>query len=79
MNKMKSKMGGVGIILLIQLFLLCTWIGNVVRLCKCDFEAPYKAEAIYALGVFTPTCVVTAFMDLDDGKVELVSPPSVNL
>ena len=48
-----------------QIALLAMWGANAYRFATCDFEPSYKAEAIYALGVFTPTFIVTAWMDID--------------
>jgi len=42
------------------------WIMNLIRLINCDFDAPYKAEVIYVIGTFTPTCIVTGWIDLED-------------
>ena len=53
-------------VIVMQIALLAMWGTNIYRLATCDFEPSYKAEAIYALGVFTPTFIVTAWMDLDD-------------
>ena len=53
-------------VLVVQLAFLAMWVTNIYRLATCDFEPSYKAEAIYTLGVFTPTCLVTAWMDLED-------------
>jgi len=37
---------------------------NLYKFIRCDFKASYKAEAIYGIGIFTPTFVVTAWMDI---------------
>jgi hypothetical protein len=37
------------------------WIGNVVRLVQCDFEAPYKGEIIHALGLVPGISLVTVW------------------
>lgn len=42
-----------------------SWPVNVYKLCQCDFKPSYKAEVIYTLGVFTPSCVITAWMNLE--------------
>lgn len=44
------------------------WVKCIIKLTKCDFEAPYKAEAIYATGVFTGTGVVIGWINIDDKK-----------
>lgn len=43
-----------------------SWVKNALNLVGCDFEPSYKAEIIYAIGVFSPTCVVSAWLDLGD-------------
>lgn len=40
---------------------------NMVRLLNCDFEAPYKAEAIRITGIFVPPVgIVAGFFDIED-------------
>jgi len=36
---------------------------GIYRLASCDFEAPYKAEAIYAIGLFSGANVVLGWFD----------------
>ena len=43
------------------------WVSNCVWLVKCDFEAPYKAEAIRGIGVFVPPIgAVVGWMHIED-------------
>lgn len=49
--------------------LLC-WTVNVYKLTTCDFKPSYKAEVMYGLGVFTPTCYITAWMEINDESEE---------
>lgn len=43
------------------------WVSNIYQLFKCDFESPYKAEAIRAVGiVVAPMGAVTGFFHIDD-------------
>jgi hypothetical protein len=45
-----------------------------VSLCKCDFEAPVKAEVIRSVGVIIPVVgVVTGYIDIEDGKKDEAS------
>ena len=45
------------------------YIANIVKLCHCDFETPFKAEAIRAVGVFVfPVGIITGFCTIADGK-----------
>lgn len=54
-------------IITVAIYAICllSWPLNVYRLIKCDFEAPYKGEVIHAIGIFTPTCIVTAWSNWD--------------
>ena len=41
------------------------YVANIVKLCGCDFQAPYKAEVIRGVGVVVPVVGVPAgYMDL---------------
>ena len=56
-------------ILLIQLCLILLvgaagWVKNLIKLSECDFEAPYKAEIIYGVGILPPVGMVTGWLDL---------------
>lgn len=43
------------------------WTINIVKLFGCDFEEPYKAEAIRIVGVVVPPVgAVTGFLDLGE-------------
>ncbi|MCP5006559.1 MAG: hypothetical protein GY941_21855 [Planctomycetes bacterium] len=42
------------------------YIGNVIRLSRCDFEPSYKAEILYGIGLVSPTFYVSAFVSIDD-------------
>ena len=54
---MGSEKVGVSIGLggcLIWLFFAVCWVVNLVKLVKCDFEAPYRDEITHAIGLFIP-------------------------
>lgn len=51
-------------IITVQLTLLAAYITNLYKFSQCDFKPSYKAEAIYGIGIFTPTFVVTAWIDI---------------
>ena len=40
------------------------WVKNIIKLSNCDFEAPYKAEVIHAIGIIPPVGAVTGWLDL---------------
>ena len=45
------------------------WIANVVYFFECDFEAPYKAEIVRAIGIpIGPVGSVMGFIHIDDGN-----------
>jgi Na+/glutamate symporter len=61
-------------ILIIILVVLVGWIMNLVKLCKCDFKAPYKTEIIrgIAIPVF-PMGAVVGFISIGEEEVKKVS------
>lgn len=52
----------VGIQLVILLVVGTGWIKNLIKLTECDFEAPYKAEVIHAVGLIPPVGMVTGWL-----------------
>ncbi len=40
------------------------WVKNLIKLSECDFESPYKAEVIHAIGIIPPVGMVTGWLDL---------------
>ena len=40
------------------------WVKNLIKLSNCDFEAPYKAEIIHAVGLIPPVGMVTGWLDV---------------
>ena len=49
------------------------WVQNLVKLTKCDFEAPYKAEVIRVIGIIPPVGAVVGWMDIgEENKKEEV-------
>lgn len=39
------------------------WVKCIVHLSECDFQAPYKAEVIYGVSIFTSIGGITGWMD----------------
>lgn len=35
-------------------YLIGSWVVNVVKFCKSDFDAPFKEEIIHGLGIILP-------------------------
>ena len=55
------------VVAMVVLLLVGGWIANIVRLAKCDFESPYKAEVVRTIGVFTgPVGSIMGFIDIED-------------
>ena len=40
------------------------WVKNLIKLTECDFEAPYKAEVIHAVGIIPPVGMITGWLDV---------------
>jgi len=62
-NFLLSNMKRIFVLLWI-LFAATSWFTNLYKFVNCDFEAPYKAEALHGIGVVTPVNLVTAWSDL---------------
>lgn len=59
---------------LFGLLLSVGWVLNVIKLCRCDFEAPYRSEGIRAVGIAVPPVGgFTGWMALEDGDDSLRS------
>jgi len=52
------------LILLFIVIIAIGWVKNIIKLSSCDFEAPYKAEIIYCIGLIPPVGAVTGWLDL---------------
>ena len=50
--------------LVVLLIVLTGWVKNIIKLSDCDFEAPYKAEVIHAIGIIPPVGMVTGWLDV---------------
>lgn len=46
-------------------FVLAAWVVNFVKLTECDFEAPYKCEAIHGVGIIPPVALGSVWFDSD--------------
>jgi len=54
----------VAIIQIIVVVVIGTgWVKNIVKLTQCDFEAPYKAEAIHTIGIIPPVGMITGWLN----------------
>lgn len=65
---MRGSSGFFGIAVfnvLIALFCGFCWVGNIVKLAKCDWsvQGTWKGEIIHAIGLIGPAAVVTFWFD----------------
>jgi hypothetical protein len=51
-------------------FCFCGYIMNIVKLTRCDFEAPYKSEIIRTIGLVPPIGIVVGYCSITDKKKE---------
>ena len=55
-------------ILVIQLIIVVVvgtgWVKNIFKLADCDFQSPYKAEFVHAIGLFPPAGAITGWLDV---------------
>jgi len=57
----------VAMIAVLALFAPVGYVCNIVKLCKCDFKSPIKAEVIRGIGVVvSPVGVVAGFLTISD-------------
>ena len=56
-------------VIAIGILVMIGYISNIVKLLDCDFDAPYKSEAIRIVGILVPPVgVFTGYMELKDSK-----------
>lgn len=66
---MKKNQKGDGNIVAIVILLIWIvggigWVKNIIKLAECDFEAPYKAEVIHAVGLVPIVGAVVGYIDI---------------
>lgn len=52
------------LIVVLVIFAGVSWVANLIHFVGCDFSAPFKAEILHGIGLVTPICVVTAWLNL---------------
>jgi hypothetical protein len=57
------KVIGIFYLLIISL-VVYGWVLNLIKLSECDFESPYKAEIVHAVGLFPIVGAVTGHLDV---------------
>lgn len=55
----------------IALIIGASWIVNLVKLIKCDFEAPYKGEIVHAIGLIPVASVVTVWFSDEPAAINI--------
>ena len=69
---MKRQKGytAVEVVVVLQIVLALAigtgWVKNIIKLSNCDFEAPYKAEVIHAIGIIPPVGAIVGWMDFGE-------------
>lgn len=67
---MRGKTGSISTIMVIIVVIgvigLIGWGMNIVKLIQCDFDAPYRAEAIRTIGIIPPVGAITGYLTIDD-------------
>jgi hypothetical protein len=49
--------------ILLSIFVMGCYIGNIVKLVKCDFASPYKGEIEHVIGIVVPPAsIVTVWL-----------------
>lgn len=66
-------MGRIFFTIILWLVLFIGYVGNIIKLLKCDFQASYKAEIIRTIGIFIPPmgCIV-GYIPIEDKKQEII-------
>lgn len=72
-----AKMPAVFMILIVAVAVIATigWVRNAVSFAKCDFKAPYRAEALRAIGVVPPVGAIMGWIDIKDGPEPAEAKP----
>jgi len=50
-----------GLFFALTIFMVVCWVINIRVLFSCDFKAPYKGEAIHAIGLIPYAGIITAW------------------
>lgn len=48
----------------------------IVKALRCDWEAPYKAEAVYTISALTGVGCVVGYLNIKDGPIVGLVPDS---
>lgn len=66
MKKNQKGISNVAAIVFLLLVIICGvgWVKNIIKLAECDFESPYKAEVLHAVGLVPIIGAVTGYIDI---------------
>lgn len=62
----KVVVGGLGIVMVLFIVLCIGYVNNFVKFVKLDFKAPYKAEVVRGVGVFTGLGGIIGLINVED-------------
>jgi hypothetical protein len=54
------------LMLLLTVFIGISWVVNVVKLVQCDFDSPYKEEAVRGIGLIPIVAPFVAWQDFNE-------------
>lgn len=55
------------VVLLVGVFCTTGWVKSIIKLTESDFESPYKAEVIYAVGTIAPPIgAIVGWLNIED-------------
>lgn len=57
--------GGL-LVISLWVLILSGWTMNIMKLIKCDFKSPYKAEIIHTVGILPPVGMIIGWFHIDD-------------
>jgi hypothetical protein len=63
-EKMKAIDYFYTLILVLAVLGIIGWGMNLYKLFNCDFEAPYKCEAVHAVGIIPPVGAIAGWLDM---------------
>lgn len=68
-----ARVAGTSLLIVILIMAACVYgyIACIVKVCTCDWQAPYKAEVVYTIGVVTGTGIIIGYLNIADGVVEI--------
>ena len=66
MKKYEKGTSNAAAIIFLLLFIVggVGWVKNIIKLAECDFDAPYKAEVVHAVGLVPLVGAVTGYLDV---------------